>query len=155
MRTLAVRCVVVACILAFGYPLLAQRHARKEAAIEESGKARGVTGGVKVSIAKAYDDVYQRTLNYLKKSDYAIESADKETGQIVTEMTITGGYSQTGRRVYAIFIKDTDSSTIVRVAVTDQKRKKLLQTEPWSDPKVNEKETERIAELLKSELDKS
>lgn len=130
----------------------AQRHAKREAAVEESAKPRGISGGVKFQVAKPFDAVYESALNFLKRADYAIDSADKDAGQIVTAMTISGGYSQTGRRVYVIFIKDSDSATTLRVAVTDQKRKKLLQTEPWSDPKVNEKESDKLANDLKGAL---
>lgn len=101
---------------------------------------------------KPYDEVYDKILTYLKKAEYAIESANKETGQIVTEITIKGGYSQTGTRVYAILIKESNTATTVRIAVSEQKRKKLLQTEPWGDPKVNDKESQRIADEIKATL---
>ena len=67
-------------------------------------------------------------------------------------MTITGGYSQTGTRVQVTLIKDTDTATTVKVAVTEQKWKKLLQTEPWSDPKVNDKESAKTADQIKAAL---
>jgi hypothetical protein len=54
--------------------------------------------------------------------------------------------------VHAIFIKDSDTVTTVRIVVTDQKRKKLLQTEPWGDPKVNDSESQRIAGEVKAAL---
>ena len=67
-------------------------------------------------------------------------------------MAIKGGYSQTGTRVYVVLIKETDTTTTVKVAVSEQKRKKLLQTEPWGDPKLNEKESDKIATDLKTAL---
>jgi hypothetical protein len=133
-------------------PVYAQRQERKKAQIEESGKPRSVSGGVKFQVPKPYEEVYDKSLNYLKRADYAIESAGKDTGQIVTEMTIKGGYSQTGTRIYVVLIKDSDATTTVRVAVSEQKRKKLLQIEPWDDPKVSDKESEKIAADLKAAL---
>jgi len=144
--------LLVQCCL-IGMPAAhAQRHQKREAAIEESAKPHGISGGVKFQVSKPVDVVYESALTFLKRADYAIDSADKEAGQIITAMTISGGYSQTGRRVYVILIKDSDTTTTLRVAVTDQKRKKLLQTEPWSDPKVNEKESDKIASDLKGSL---
>jgi hypothetical protein len=139
------------CLLA-ALPAIAQYHEKTMERHEASGNIQGIVGGIKISVAKPYDEIYEKTLNYLKKNDYAIESASKETGQIATQMTVKGGYTQTGTRVYAILIKDSDSSTTVRVAVSEQKRKKLLQADPWSDAKVNEKESQRIADELKTSL---
>jgi hypothetical protein len=133
-------------------PINAQYHEKKEEKLAASAAPQAVVGGVKFAAAKGYDESYEKTLNYLKKADYTIESANKETGQIVTQMTVKGGYTQTGTRIYAIFIKDGDTATTVRIAVTDQKRKKLVQTEPWGDPKVNDKESQRIADEIKTLL---
>ena len=54
--------------------------------------------------------------------------------------------------MYVIFIKDSDAATTVRIVVTDPKRKKLLQTERWGDPKVNDSESQRIAGEVKATL---
>jgi hypothetical protein len=99
-----------------------------------------------------YDKAYEAILNHLKRHEYTIDSANKETGQIVTAMTISGGYSQTGTRVYVTLIKDSETSTTIRVAVSEQKRKKLLQTEPWGDAKVNSKKSTELADEIKSAL---
>jgi len=102
--------------------------------------------------AVAIDKTYEAVLNHLKRQGQTIESADKEVGQIITAMDITGGYSQTGTRIQITFIKDSDTQTTVRVAVTKQKRKKALQVEPWSDPKVDEQESSKVAEEIKGAL---
>jgi hypothetical protein len=41
-------------------------------------------------------------------------------------------------------IEDSDTATTLKVMVTEQKRKKLLATEPWSDQKVNDEEMEKV-----------
>ena len=151
MRTLRLSLLAAMCLFV-ALPANAQYHEKKEERLEASGAPQAVSGGVKIQIAKSYEETYEKTLNYLKKSDYSIESADKDTGQIVTAMSIKGGYTQTGTRVHAIFIKDSDTVTTVRIVVTDQKRKKLLQTEPWGDPKVNDSESQRIAGEVKAAL---
>jgi hypothetical protein len=125
------------------------RAEKKQAKLEESAKPKNVAGGVKFHVQKSYQDTYEALLNWVKRADYTIEGADKETGIITTAMTITGGYSQTGTRLILTLIKDSDTATTVKVVVTEQKRKKLLATEPWSDPKVNDKETEKIADQVK------
>jgi hypothetical protein len=130
---------------------LAQNRAeRKQAKIEESAKPKNVAGGVKVEAQKSYQDTYEALLNWVKRADYTIESADKETGIITTAMTISGGYSQTGTRLVLTLIKDSDTTTTVRVVVTEQKRKNLLQVEPWSDPRVNDKATQTLADQIKA-----
>jgi len=50
------------------------------------------------------------------------------------------------------FIKESDTATSIRVAVTQQKRKKALQAEPWGEPKVNADESSKIADELKPAL---
>ncbi len=144
-------CILLPLLVIMCTSALAQnRTQRKQAKIEESAKAKNVAGGVKVEAQKSYQDAYEAMLNWVKRAAYTIDSADKETGVITTAMTITGGYSQTGTRLMLTLIKDSDTATTVKVLVTEQKRKKLLATEPWSDPKVNDKETEKIADLLKA-----
>jgi hypothetical protein len=59
---------------------------------------------------------------------------------------------QTETRVIVICIKDSDSQTAVRAVVTEQKRTKLLQTEPWGDAKANEAEPAKIADQIKTAL---
>lgn len=132
-------------ILVLSHPIFAQSHEKKEANLEQSGKPQAVSGGVKTQVAKPFAEVYEKALNYLKKADYTIDSADRDAGQIITTIVVTGGYRQTGTRIYVVFIKDSDSENTVRVAVTEQKRYKALQTEPWGDPKVNDKESQRIS----------
>lgn len=128
------------------------RRERKAEVVEESGKPKNVTGGSTFTVTNFYDKTYDAVLNFLKRGGETIEQASKETGQIVTGMVIRGGYSQTGTRILVTLIKDSDTSTTIRVAVTEQKRKKLLQTEPWSDPKVNVKQTEDIASHIKDSM---
>ena len=128
------------------------RHEKREQKIEESTKAKGVSGGVTFQTELPYDKAYDAVLTYLKRQENTIDSASKETGQIVTAMTIKGGYSQTGTRVYVTLIKDNENSTTLRVAVSEQKRKKLVQTEPWGDPKVNTEKSQKLADGIKAAL---
>jgi ABC-type Na+ efflux pump permease subunit len=131
------------------------RHEKREKKLEESAKPTSVSGGVTFQANVSYDKAYDTVLNYLKRQDYTIDSASKETGQIVTAITITGGYSQTGTRVYVTLIKDNETSTTLKVAVSEQKRKKLLQTEPWGDPKVNSEKSSKLADDIKTALQSS
>lgn len=130
----------------------AQRQARREARIEESAQPRNVKGGITFQTSVPYDKAYDGALTYLKRQGYTIETAGKETGQIITAMDVKGGYSQTGTRVQVTCIKDSDTQTSMRVLVTDQKRKKALQAEPWSEPKANNEESTKIGEELKAAL---
>lgn len=131
------------------------RHEKREAKLEESAKPKGVSGGVTFQADMSYEKAYDAVLNYLKRQDYTIDSASKETGQLVTAIVVTGGYSQTGTRVYVTLIKDNENSTTIRVAVSEQKRKKLLQTEPWGDPKVNSEKSQKLADEIKAAVKSS
>jgi hypothetical protein len=128
------------------------RRERRNARVAESAQPKKVTGGVIFQNAAAYEKTYEVILNHLKRQGQTIDSADKEVGQIITAMDIKGGYSQTGTRIQITLIKDSDTQTTVRVAVTKQKRKKALQVEPWSDPKVDDQESSKVAEEIKAAL---
>jgi hypothetical protein len=131
------------------------RHERREARLAESARSRSMTGGVTFASSLAYAAAHDAALNFLKKDGYGIESADREAGQIVTSIEITGRFSQTGTRLQITIMKEPGDKSSIRVAVTQQKRKKLLQTEPWGDPKVNEAESSEVAEQLKQALGKT
>lgn len=129
-----------------------QLHERHAAVVNESSAPTSIRGGVTFEAQSAYATTYEDALNYLKRQDYSIDSASKDTGQIITAMTVKGHWHQTGTRVVVTLIQDSSSSTTVRVAVTEQKRYKALQTEPWGDAKVNEKRSSEFANHLRSAL---
>jgi hypothetical protein len=134
---------------------LAQRHERHQAVAEESSKPISVSGGPTFQILRPYGDAFDATLNYLKKQGYNIDSASQEIGQIITAITVKGGWHQTDTRVMVTLIKDSESATTLRVAVTEQKRYKALQTELWGEPKVNNGRSNDLADQLKSALTKT
>jgi hypothetical protein len=128
------------------------RNERKVAAAEESAKPKAVAGGVTFQRNAEYDKTFEDLVNFLKKQGYEIDAADKHAGNIFTTMAITGKWKQTGTRVTVTLIKDSNTATSVRVAVTEQKRYKAAQTEPWGEPKVNSQKSSEIANLIKSGL---
>jgi hypothetical protein len=135
-------------------PAMAQRHERKLAQLGQSAQATPVAGGIIFQSLFPYDKFFDAVTNYLKRNGHEIESSNKETGAIVTAMEIAGKYTQTGTRIHVTLIKDSETQTSVRVTVAVQKRKKLLQTEPWSEPKLDEAQSRKTAvdieEALKS-----
>jgi len=135
-----------------GSGLSQSRRERRNARVEESAQPKNVSGGVTFENMAPLDKTYEVVLNFLKRQGHTIDSADKDVGQIMTAMSIKGGYSQTGTRIQVTLIKDTDTKTTVRVAVTQQKRKKALQVEPWSDPKVNAEDSSKVADEIKAAL---
>jgi len=128
------------------------RHEKREQRLEDSAKPKAVSSGVTFQVEMRYESAYDAVLDYLKRQDYTIDSAGKETGQIVTAITIKGGWSQTGTRVYLTLFKDKDTQTSIKVTVSEQKRKKLLQTEPWGDPKANAEKSRALADQIKASL---
>ena len=130
----------------------AQRQERKTEEQADSEKIQNVSGGVTFQQASAMDKTYDDLLNYVKREGLTIDSASKETGQIVTAIDVTGKYHQIGTRVYLTVMKSSETETSVRVAVTEQKRYKALQTEPWSSPKVNAEKSSELSEKIKAAI---
>ena len=61
-----------------------------------------------------------------------------------------GGWKQTGTRVVLTLIKEKENATTIKAIITEQKRFKALQVEPWSDPVLEPKATAALrAELIK------
>ena len=130
----------------------AQRQERKTEEQADSEKIQNVSGGVTFQQASAMEKTYDDLLNYVKREGLTIDSASKETGQIVTAIDVTGKYHQIGTRVYLTVIKSSETETSVRVAVSEQKRYKALQTEPWSSPKVNAEKSSELSEKIKAAI---
>ena len=133
-------------------PANAQLHEGRQAQIEQSAQATPVSGRVTFRSPLPYEKCFDAVSNYLKRSGREIESGNKDTGSLVTAMEIAGKYTQTGTRIHVTLIKDSDTQTSVRVAVTVRKRKKLLQTEPWSEPKVDDTQSQKTAGDLEKAL---
>jgi len=128
------------------------RHERHMAQVEESAKPTGIAGGVSFQDAASYDKTFDDIVTFLKKQGYSIDSASKDAGTIFTSMSIEGHWRQTGTRVSVSLIRDSDTVTSVKVAVTEQKRYKAVQTEPWGSPKVNKAKSSALAEKMKAAL---
>jgi hypothetical protein len=126
-------------------PAHPQFEQRKQGELEQSAQVTSPAAGVTFQASVSYENCFDAVNNLLKRAGHEIETANKDVGSIVTAMEITGKYTQTGTRVHVTLIKDSDTRTSVRVAVTAQKLKKLLATEPWSNPKVGDSQSSKIA----------
>ena len=129
-------------------PVHAQFQQRKQGEVEQSAQATSTAVGVAFQASLSYERCFDVVNNFLKRTGHEIETANKDGGSIVTAMEITGKYTQTGTRILVTLIKDSDTQTSVPVTVTARKRKKLLATEPWSNPKVDDSQTSKIAAYL-------
>jgi hypothetical protein len=156
-RTLVVS-AALSLLAATGSPAHAQsRKDKKEARLAESEKPRDIAGGVTFVAQIPADKAFDAAVKYFQTHDVALdESSKKELGQLTTAMRIVdvGGFrnNNKGYRTYVTFIRDGESSTTVKVKVTVQQRTKHLQAEPWTDPKVLDKETAETADQLKAAL---
>ena len=119
---------------------------------QEKSSQPETAGSATFTDSSGIDRVFVVVLEYLKKQGYTIESADKNVGQIITTMDIKGGFTQTGTKVQVTLIRDNDTQTTVRVAVTTQRRVKGATEHPWRNIKIDPKESSRIAEELKTAL---
>ncbi len=133
-------------------PARAGFHDNRETAIAESGKAQSVPGAEKFTIEMPTDKAFSAVVTALQKADYEIADANKDGGLISTAIVVTGGWRQTGTRAVLTIIRDSDSTSIVKVVVTEQKRYKALQTEPWGEPKANAEKTTALATALRTAL---
>jgi hypothetical protein len=107
--------------------------------------------GESLKVTIAYERVYDASLNVLKRLDQTIESASKETGQIVTAMVWGGGNFlgiQTGKQVKITVFKDSDTESTIRVVATTTKRHKTV----YDPAQYDAKETARIAAEIRSAL---
>lgn len=127
-------------------------HERRMARVEKSAKPRSVASGTSFKDPASYNTTFDDVVTFLKKQGYAIDSASKEAGTIFTTMSIKGHWRQTGTRVSISLIRDSKTVTEVQVAVTQQKRFKALQTEPWGRPKVNKAKSSALAAKMKAAL---
>ena len=127
-------------------------HERRIARVEESAKPGSVAGGASFEDPASYNTTFDDVVTFLKKQGYAIDSASKDAGTIFTSMSIKGHWRQTGTRVSISLIRDGKTVTEVQVAVTQQKRFKALQTEPWGSPKVNKAKSSALAAKMKAAL---
>lgn len=97
------------------------------------------------------DATYEAVLNEVKKEGLSVDSASKDAG-IKTRTTVSGHYHQTGLHLEIQFVQDNSNETTVRVAALKQTRYKALNTEPWSSPKVDSKQSQDAADKLKAGL---
>jgi hypothetical protein len=123
----------------------AQFQQRKQGEVKQSAQVTSTATGVTFQASLSYERCFDAVNNFLKRAGHEIDTANKDVGSIVTAMEITGSYSQTGTRIRGTMIKDSNTQTSVRVAVTTQKRKKLLATEAWSNPRVDDSQSSKIA----------
>jgi hypothetical protein len=136
------------------------RKEKKEARLSESEKPRNVSGGIAFVVSMPAEKAFDAAVKHFQTQDVALdESSKKELGQLTTAMRIVdvGGFrnNNKGYRTYVTFIRESDSTTTVKVKVTEQQRTKHLQAEPWTDPKVMDKETADTADQLKAALTKA
>ena len=146
------RSVISISILLGSLSVGAQREERRQEVAKESEQITSVAGGSAFQTATAYEDTFQLVLNYLKRNGETIETANKDAGEIATALTVKGGWHQTGTRMQVTLIRESATTTTVRVAATEQKRFKAIQTEPWGSPKVNAAKSAEYAEKLQKAL---
>ena len=151
-------------IVTFAVPAFAQKdekdaskpkglHAKIEARKKESEKPKAITGAVELQVTKSFDQAFEKTVNWVNKNDFQIdpENTRKEIGQITTTIVqVDGGYSQAGTRLRVTVIKEDDNNTTLKVLVEKLSRKKLFGAEPWSNPKVDLEQTQKVVDQMKT-----
>ncbi|MBK9990660.1 MAG: hypothetical protein IPP19_08015 [Verrucomicrobia bacterium] len=145
MKTLL---LIITALVLFLPSILAENRSERKARIRaESEKPKHVSGGELFTVQQKHDVVYETVLTYLEKQGQTIEAASKETGQITTVISVSGGWKQTGTRYVIVVIKEDGEATSVRAVV------KALQVEPWSDPVLEPKASAVLREDLEKTLE--
>lgn len=142
-------CLIVTGQFTSAFADLASDHAM---AVAESEKPVAVAGGVTFAVNRPRDDTFRAVVTALQKSDYTLDSASLDTGEIFTSLQITGSWHQTGTRVCVTIFADSPKSTTIRVAVSEQGRFKAFSTDPWGTPKLNLQKSAAVAALLQKLL---
>lgn len=96
-----------------------------------------------------YDRAYETILNVVKREGYTIESANKETGQIKTEMAIEHGAVDIGRTVVITLIKEPERVTTVRVVAYKQGRTIGGQ---WQGKVYTKEKAQKLTDKIKASL---
>lgn len=110
------------------------------------------SGGPAVLVHAAdLNTTYEAVLNEVKKEGLSVDSASKDAG-IKTATSVSGHYHQTGEHLQIQFIEDGSNGTTVRVTAFKQTRYKALNTDPWSSPKVDPKQSQDAADKFKAGL---
>jgi len=130
----------------------ASRADRKNQEITDSSKPVAVKGGSSFVVPSAFNGTFETVARALKKADESVVVADREAGLIATDITVTGGWRQTGTRTVVSLIKESDAETTVKVTATIQKRFKALQVEPWSAPVLDKEKTASVAAALQTAI---
>ena len=157
MKVVALALMLIV-LLCSSLPVAAQnRRERREARVTESGKPQKLTGGVTFQAAMSPGDSFDAAVKYLQLQSLTLdESSRKDLGQIISDMEIVdvGGFRNNNRgyRTYITLIRENDNLTTVRVIVSEQKRTKHLQAEPWGTATVNTEKTNKAADELKKAL---
>lgn len=138
-------------LLALAGTALAGLHDRKLQQAE-AAKTIIVKGATPITVSADYPSTFDSVIKAYQKADDPVVIADRDAGLVATEITITGGWRQTGTRTVVTFIKESDQETTVKVAVTTQKRYKAIQVEPWSDPVLDQALTKDAVAKLKVAL---
>ena len=128
----------------------AKESSARPARAEQPAGPATPAGGATFSVARTYDSTFDTVLAYLKKQGQSVDTASRDTGEIVTARTIDGR-GRTGRRIHIAITRDSASSTAVRVAVTLQTRKKA-EADSWSDPAIDSRQSRLAADELRAIL---
>jgi hypothetical protein len=162
-RNLFTAVTIVVAALTIASPASAQsfkekQAAKREAKIAESEKPANIAEGASIfSVNLATSAAFDAALRHFQLKGVTIDEASrKDLGQLMTEIEVVdvGGYRNNNRgyRTMLTFIRDTDTSSTVRIVVTEQKRTKHHVTEPWTKPELNAERTAEAAEQLKQLL---
>jgi hypothetical protein len=125
-------------------PARVQFQQRKQGELEQSAQVTSTAVGVTFQASLSYEKCFEALNNFLKRG-HEIETANEDDGSIVTAMEISGKYTQTRHPHSRHPDQGQRYPNLGSRSVTAQKCKKLLATEPWRNPKVDDYQTSRIA----------
>jgi hypothetical protein len=112
-----------------------------------------VPGGVTFQVPLPYARVFDTVVGALQRQHRGIDVADRQAGQIVSHVAISGCWRQTGTRIQVFLIKDSERVTTIKVQVTSAlRRSQSPAAEPWGPPCLDLVQTARESALLRARI---
>ncbi len=115
-------------------------------------KTKAVFGDETFVSNLAFEKIFDKVVEYLKIQGETIETADKNIGQIITALDVSGSvwFTQTNKKIQITLIKQNEQNTLIRVWVTENH----VGLVAWQfEVKINKEKSKNLAQSIKKFLE--
>lgn len=123
---------------------------RQEESAKQAAPPSEITKAQEVSLPVTMDKAWDASIQALKAKGLTVDKADKDIGQITTELLITNAKKPNQHAMrYSIDLRKIGAEeTGVRVAALEQTRMNVFAPEPWGVPKYNQEESANVSKQI-------